>query len=411
MAEAASDDRLIRRLLVVWIAVFAGFALANVLRLPVTDLFDELQHWSFAVALRAHPTPFPDYGAYRILAPDLTTWTTEPNYLAHPPLYHLLIAPLTALGPLGPTVVRVLDVALVMAGLALAVLGLVHRTATRLGRVVVVVLVFALSETTRVAALVNNDAALTFETGLLVFAVAGPRPRPALAAVVLAAIGWTKFNGFVGCAVFLAALHFFAVLDGRARLLGPDGRRLLAGFAVGAVPTVANLIALGRPVWAPDRFPDWFQRIAPEIRVEVDVWRYGAWFAREIGARFPFADHVVDALPFLGLLAVLAFVGVRPGPVARPEDRALARAGLIAATVFAALLWLYGWRGFATTGILSEAQPRYFLAVWPGFVFAVVHGLDRLSPRLADPLRVVVLAAGVVLSTPLVGLFALIPRL
>ncbi len=406
LPPSAPGIDLVRIFLFAWVLLFGGFAALSALSLPIDNNYDEIQHYSFIRELWAHPTLFPAYGQYRILAGDLATWTAEPNYLSHPALYYLLTGPLTALFPGQALPIRLFDVALVMTGLVFACQGLLHRMPGFETRVLLVALVFALSESTKMAALINNDDLLVCETGLLIWARAGQRHRPVLVALLLAAIGWTKFNGFVAAALFLGLAHLSATLHGREKLFGRTGLLLLAGVAVGALPALAVFHEFGRLVWVPERFPDWFNYATPEEKAVTTIWTYGRWFGREIGRRFPFQQSLVDVMPLLLVFLGLALSALRPAAARAPDDADIARSGVVTTLAFALIIWLYGWRNFTVSSILSEAQPRYFIVAWFPFVFAVTLGVAALPRPLVRPVALILLAAVIAVSTPLFPLFA-----
>jgi hypothetical protein len=130
------------RLLALLALVAALTAIVVALTHPLGDAFDELAHYSYVRAMAAHPTLWPDHETLRLLAGDARDWSDQPNYLAHPPLYHLLAAPLSALTPGDPRLLRLLDGALVTAGLVLAGLGGLARLADPLARILFVATLF-----------------------------------------------------------------------------------------------------------------------------------------------------------------------------------------------------------------------------------------------------------------------------
>lgn len=382
------------------ILLFVMIAVAVVFAFPIDDVFDQIQHYSFILALRDHPTLFPDYGSYRILARDLVTWTSEENYISHPPLYYLLMAPLTAMAPGHPELLRFVSVGLAIGGLIFAFVGLRHRFPTTGGRLLFAILLFGPAEAVKLAGFINNDDLLVLESGVLIFALFGRERRPVLAAVMLAAAGWTKFNGFVALAAFVGSSHLLAVAGGRDRLFGRAGMLQLAAVAVGAVPTVAVWLTWGRLVWIPDHYPSWFDVTAPEMRATIGFTGYAWRFFHELGWRFPFKSDTVDALPLLAALALLALPALRPRASEDGRSRDLARASVIATAFFTTVLLVFGWRIFVTTGLSTVGLPRYFLMLWPSFAFTVALGVTSLPGPWERPIRLALIVAFLAVSAP-----------
>ncbi len=407
-APSSWTDRLADRLLFAWIVAFAAVAVVFAFAYPFGHAFDEIEHWSMIVALWQRPTLFPDYGTYRVLALDLSTWTDQVNYLAHPPLYYLTMGPITALFPGDARPVRLADAALVIAGLAVAARAGARHFAIPADRKVFRFLVFGLSASCGIAGLVNNDALLIFEFGLLFALLADDRRRPLALGIVVAAIGWTKFNGFVAALALVALLRLFeTAADRRLRPTRADVAVVL-GAAVGAIPTLVCLARVGRPVWSPETFPDWFDHVRPEIAASLAFADFAGWFFRTIGHRF-FADGGVLGLS-VGLLALLglALVPLAPtGPGRRPGE-ALARAGVVMLAVYAGLHLVYAYGSMRGTGSMVEAQARYYVAPWIPLAFAVAFGLARLPARLAPVARAVVVAVVVAASVPMSLAIALV---
>jgi hypothetical protein len=391
----------VRLALTAAVLAFVGAAVSVILAYPVNDVFDQIQQYSLVLALRDRPTLFPAYGSYRILAPDLVHWTDEANYLAHPPLYHLAMAPLTHLPGGGVWAIRLVDVALALAGTLAATLTFLHRLPARVGpdgRVLLVVLIFGFPETAKLAGFINNDNLVVAQTGLLVWALAGAKRRPVLAGLVLAAAGWTKFNGFVGLALFCGTFHLATVFAGRGRLFDRSGLALLAGLVVGAIPALACLLTWGRPVWAPEHYPAWFTVATPEVRAATSFLAYAVWFFVELGGRFSWLPNAVDASPLLAVLAVSATIGLRSVGRGEPEIRPLAVGGLVATFGLIVATLVYGWRDFTTIGLLSAAMPRYFFSVWPFFAFVATLGVEALPKRVEPAARTGLILAVLALS-------------
>lgn len=388
-----------RLLLIVCIglALYTGIVVARTH--PLGTGFDEIAHLSFVVAVRDHPTLFPAWGTYVLLDPLGGGWTSTPNWIAHPPLYYLIASPLTALFPGDVLPLRLFDVALDLSGLALMALAGLNRLRGTLARVVFVAAVFGPPMTLGVSGLVNNDALMRFEIGLLVYAAFAEQRRPVLIALMLAALGWTKIHGFVAGSLFVAMLHLGDLRSARARLASPATALLVLGVGVGLVPHVANFVALGRPVWVPPAFPDWFRQVPPDVRATVSILDYARVWFRDLALLLPYHASIFEARPLLLALFVLPFTALRRAAAPDPATRDLALACLAAVAATTALLFAYGWSSFRATGSLEEIQTRYFLPIWPMLAFTLALGVAAL-PRLVAPLVAAALLIGLAAASP-----------
>ena len=357
----------------VWIAFAIGAALflaggaLIVTGAPFPTAVDELQHLSFIRSLGAAPTFFPEYGHYSVLRTDLSGWSADINYIAHPPLYYVLMSVL----PLGVAGLRWVNLALAFAGCAMAAAGGARMLGTRPRRVLFVALVFLFPRSIATAGMINNDNLVLLETGALLLALTSDRSRPLLVALTLTLLGWTKLNAFVGLATLVGLLHGRALVVGEARLASRATATLVAGVLVGLVPVIANLVTLGVPVYpAVD-----FLFVAPDKRRSLDFPGYASFFVHRLGLKFPPVEGSADFLwpvLFALLFAAVGSVVAR----AQPRERAFALASLGALAIYFCIHLAYAWHSFVTLGSISDAQARYYNMLWPGFVFALSIGLD-----------------------------------
>ena len=383
------------RLLALLALVAALTAIVVALTHPLGDGFDERAHYSYVRAMAADPTLWPDHETLRLLAGEALTWSDQPNYLAHPPLYHLLAAPLSALTPGDPRLLRLLDGALVTAGLVLAGLGGLARIADPLARILFVATLFGLPVTIGVAGLVNNDALMIAEIGALVFLLGRDRAPPWAIALLLAALGWTKLTGFVAGATAVGLLRLAAVAEGRARLVSAETALIAAGLLVGLAPLVVTWVQFGRPIWMPAAFPDWFDAVPPADRAGLGLVDFARLYLDHLGRRLPYRAETFHGGAiligvFLAAATALLPTG-RPGP-----DRTLARVGLLTTIAFVALHFVHAWASARNQGILTDLQTRYLAAIWPFLAVAVAVGLANLPPwprRIAAALHLAALLA------------------
>jgi hypothetical protein len=358
--------------------LFLAWSLAGVFIAPFPSQVDELQHLSFIRAIAQNPTLSIPYGRWPTLTPDLKTWTDTPNYLAHPSLYYLFMSLL----PFNRWALRFVNLALAFSGVALALVGLVERLTTRRRRMIFALLIFLFPRTITTACMVNNDNLVMFETGLLMFVLGGDKARPLAVAILLALVGWTKLNAFVGLAALAGFMRIQASWP-RLRRLRADGSELkplgllVLGCALGSAPVAINLIRLGRPVYTPVEF----LYIAPAHRLTLDFSGYAAVFVHRLALKFPPVEGRGDCGLILLAGVLLAGLGAAWRRSTSARESHLARAAAGALAVFFCIHLYYGWRSFQVLGTLSDAQMRYYAMLWPVFVFAVSVGADQALSR------------------------------
>ncbi len=335
---------------------------------PFPSQFDELQHLSYIRWMARAPFLFPDYGHMPTLAPDLTGWTAAPNYLAHPPLYYGLMSLL----PGNVAILRGANVALAFAGSVMPLIAGLRVLGSRLSRVFFAALVMLFPRAVVIAGMINNDNLVLFETGLLLLVIVAVRHRAVVVALLLALIGWTKFNAFVGLATFVGLIQLQEIARGETRLFGRDSLLLAAGLLIGFVPVIANLIYLGVPIYTPVNFLE----VPVASRMHFNFLGFSFLFLHHLGREFPPAEGSLDCTWPLLIAFLFATLGAFGRDIA-PREKMLARAAMGALVVFYITFLCYGWRSFVDLGLTSDAQPRYFDMLWPGFVFALAIGLSR----------------------------------
>lgn len=377
-----------------------GIAVKVALSVPLSTAFDEWAHYSFLRAFLAHPTPFPDRDSLRMLADDLIGWSSEPNYITHPPLYYALMAPLAAAFPTSPVPIRLVDVFIAISGPVLAgVAGLGRLKAPR-ERLVFAVAVFGPPASIGVAGLVNNDDLMIFEIGVLCSILFGTARRPALVALLVAALGWTKLTGFAAAVLFVGFIHLGDIVDRRVRLVSPTSGLLSVGVLVGLIPSFAEWISHGRPVWVPAQFPSWFEVLPAEVRVALTPLDFAWIYVSIIGERLPYRPDLFGAVPLLGLLfAALGLSLVRRTGEDR-RDRRLIDAAAATVVAFVGLHVTYAWFSATGSGSIADLQARYLLAVWPILAFAVAKGATTLPGRAGHLFAAVVIGGLVIVSAP-----------
>ena len=374
-------DRITSLCLFTCVAIFALGGAFVVLRVPFPTPYDELQHVSFITAMRNAPRLFPHYGDYFVLRGDLSAWTDVRNYLAHPPLYYLLLAPFDANVP----VLRIVNLTMATTGFALCAAAGVSLLSATKQRVAFLTLLLVFSKPALIAGMVNNDNLVLLETGFMFWLLAqhreahndlqperAPVGRSILVAILLALVGWTKFNAYVGLTLFAGLLHLFDVIARREKIFGRTSVLLLCGVLVGALPTMANLASFGAPAYVPVDF----LFVAPSMRPSYELGAFIAAFWNKIGQKVFYIDGLVDLIPVVIATGLLALCAGLANPT-RARDIALSAS--IAMIAFAGLHTLYGWNSFRTLGTMSDAQSRYYVMLWPGFALAAVLGGSTIA--------------------------------
>src|SRR5215207_4091517 len=190
-------------------------ALATAWHAPFRTEFDGLQHLSVIRAQQEAPSLFPDHRAERILSlPSLAAWTDKPNYIPHPPLYYLALAPLSG-GP-APSVLtlRLANAAMSAVALCLVLLAGWRLFPTEAGRVVFALMAAAFPKAAVIGGMINNDNLAMLAAALVFAGLAGAPGGVVLLAAGLALAGWSKLTAMVALgAVTLAWLW----IEGRAR--------------------------------------------------------------------------------------------------------------------------------------------------------------------------------------------------
>ncbi|MGA8171335.1 MAG: hypothetical protein WB816_10995 [Methylocystis sp.] len=330
---------------------------------------DELEHLSFIRSLAADPTFFPKYGTYPTLSDDLTHWTPRINYLAHPPLYYLLMAAL----PVNVLVLRLANLAIALVGTACSIVALAKLAPSPRVAVLATLLIATFFRSMVTAGMINNDNLVVLETGLILLTLASTKDRAVFQAVLLAVAGWTKLNAFVALTLIVAIVHLFEIAHERAPLLGRKSFALALGVAIGLAPSGANLLTLHTVVYTPHDF-----LFVPEsARQHLDFPGFVSFFIHRLGAKFPLKENSFDATYLLGLALALAIIAL---PLERKRARDLAVAFLGALAIFFAIHLFYAWRSFTSLGSISDAQMRYYNALWPGFAFALAVAVDAMIP-------------------------------
>lgn len=352
-------------LLFILIPLLVHLAVAAIvaLRAPFPAPIDELQHLSYVRAMARAPALFPDFAHMAAIG-------GEPNYLNHPSVYYLLLSPL-AHSPEGMVLrLRLANVLLSLAGVAIAMLA-ASRVLSRGWLLLFGLVLVAFPKLGIVGGLVNNDNLGLIAAALLFAAVIAAeresRWTAVLAAVALALGGWTKLTVLV----MLAPAAAFAVLL-LWRRHSPRWRGLAVGaaigLAIGAIPTLHSLMTTGAVIWTSPTH----NAVPPGERPVLGFADYAVLFVGQLGEKW----GALDSPPVFALVGLLAMIAAGAWAVrrqwAKKNGPATATAAAFALALVPALAihLYYGWRAFEAIGDLTSAQSRYYYALWPGFALA-----------------------------------------
>jgi hypothetical protein len=365
--------------------------------------YDEIAHISFIKAMAEAPVFFPHYGDYRLLDPkDLGLWTGEPNYIAHPSLYYLFMAPLWILSGGSALALRLADVALSSFGLALTAAAGMRLISIARTRLIFVLLVFCFPKNPIIGGIVSNDNFVLIAAGLFFWGCASPRHRIFWLSLALILAGWTKLTALVGLGAATGALMLIELLhEGK-----PSFRRghlaLCLALLLGFIPYAVNWMRMGHLLFVPQNS---FWIIPADRRPNLDLFGFLGGFFQQIVHKFPAGDRMMDAtIPLIGLI-LFSFAAFQ----SRGDDKArrVALSFLAAFVIFVPIHFYYAWHTFLSSGETCDAQPRYYNELWPGFALALslaCTAIDRQRWPIATVgvsiLCLLPTAAGLLIFTP-----------
>ncbi len=396
-ARSAETPRASRTVLAILLALVVAAAALSALRKDIRQGFDEVAHVSYVAQIQRDHQLWPPLDSLRMLDPEHLTVTAAPNYLNHPPLYYdalALLSPRIEGAPRAVLVLRVLNIALVSAALALLLaLGLAAES-DRLKLYAYAVPLLAVPVLVPLAGAVNNDNAAFLGGALLLFGawrwLNGGSAWLALAGVVIAS--WAKLTGLLLCSSMLVLIA--AYLFTRRKLSLAVAGAIIAALCIATLPYTAFMLTYGSP--------------APDTAAQQALLRDGSAIAGWAHApRLSFVDYVITfagqflaqwmpalaersafqyamlALPVLTIAIAAAGASIAFRRVAHyreaPQD-VLVAAGTIAIAATFTLHLLFSYRRHLETGWMMDAYPRYYLpliAVVPLACLVTVSALPR----------------------------------
>lgn len=358
------------------LAIYIMMMFVIILQVPFPSQIDELPHFSVIRAQYDHPTLFPDWSQYRILRPDdLTQWSETINYINHPSLYYLMLAPLWSLTG-DPMVFRIVNAFLSACALVIMFVAVRRRFSSD----VVSPALFAIFAATFpkaavVGGMVNNDNLAALAGAALFGGMLGLPGAGWWIMAGLAVAGWTKLTVFIGLAAVAGVWLGIDFLAGRIKLA--DRRVILAGIglALGAIPYLVTFVRIGQLLWVNEAV--W--RVPGAQRLHLDPLGFARWFFEGMVMKWP-ASEFAYSLPaaLLILLAPLILAGIGLRHRASRSWGAAYAAGL---AVLLAIHFGFGWRSYQTLGDLTITQTRYYNILWPGIALMAAMAVTWLNRR------------------------------
>jgi hypothetical protein len=378
--------------------LFVLSALASAERKDITRGFDEVAHASYVAQIQRTGDGWPAFDSLRMLDPKTFTFTAEPNYLDHPPLYYALLA---ALGPdleshpQALLTLRLIDIAISALGLG-ALLGLgLAAGFPRYEFYAYAVPLACIPVLAPLAGAVNNDD-LAFLGGAmaivgvwqLVATDRGAWLALALGGCVLAA--WAKLTALALTGAMIGAVIAYLMWRRRWRWSWTFAAAL--AFVVAALPYVILTMQYGSP--APDT-PAQIALIKDGARVLglADLPRksflaYLGYFVVAFVAEWMptlaprgIFNYAMLVIPVTALICAAAGLLVSLRRLWRRQETALdvvAIAGTLALALTFVLHVRHSYADHLATGWLMEAYPRYYLplaAIVPLAALSLVAGI------------------------------------
>ena len=319
---------------------------------------------------------FPDWSRYLILRrDDLTQWSNASNYINHPSLYYLLLAPLMSLTS-DPIVFRLVNMLLSTAALLILFIAVRWRfTDDVVPSLPFAIVAASFPKAVLIGGMVNNDNRASLAAAVLFGGILGLPGAAWWIMAGLAIAGWTKLTAFIGLATVAAAWMGFEIIAGRIRM--SDRRVWLAalGAGLGVIPYCVTFARIGHLLWVNEAY--WYVPIAD--RIHLDPPDFVGWFFHGLAMKWSSREYAYPiAIAWIVMLTPLALaaIGLRHR-VGRPWTVAYA-IGLIA---LVAVHLGFGWRSYVTIGDLTIVQTRYYNILWPGVALAAALAFARLGRR------------------------------
>ncbi|RUN76170.1 hypothetical protein EJC47_12350 [Sphingomonas sp. TF3] len=358
------------------LAAFAVLTTAIALQMPYPSTFDELAHVSVARAQYEHPAPFADAARYRMLSrDDPTRWTAAGNYINHPPLYYMAIGQILRVTS-DVLVLRLANVALALAALAIGLWAGARYLAGNGDRAVFALLIACFPKAPLIGGIVNNDNLANVAAAIVFAGLTSAGGGAWLLGLGLALAGWTKLTALVSLGAAVIVARGWSLVRGRSPWRCADLWLIALGAAIGALPYLVTYARTGHLLYVNEAV----YGAALADRPQIDIWGYAAFFLGTLANKWPAAEYQVP-------VAVSALLALTPIALAMVGSRADQRVGAIGWPFLAALgvtlvihFW-FGWSAFERIGDQTIAQSRYYAVLWPGIALAAASGLRVLARR------------------------------
>lgn len=369
---AGFRDLRVPMILIAYFAVLMTLAIS----VPFPTRVDELGHYSVIRAQLEHPTLFPDWSRYLMVREDdPAQWSATPNYINHPSLYYLLLAPVMALTS-DPLALRIVNACI--ATLALGIVGFAacrRFSEEQLPPTLFMLMAAAFPKGMVVGGMINNDNLAALAAAALFAALLGMPGQVWWIAVALTIAGWTKLTAFIALAAVAGGWLILQMAAGRTRPFDRLTRFACGGLAIGAIPYFVTYARSGHFVWV--NVAKW--RVPPDQRIDLDFTAFVAHFFDALVMKWPAAEWAYPyALALAGLLGplLIAATALRDRSV-----RPLGLAYLAGIILLFAIHLMFGWSSYRTMGDLTIMQARYYGILWPGVALLATMALARIGPR------------------------------
>ncbi len=364
--------------IVLVVACFTAVALMVAFQYHFPSHFDEQAHFSVIKHQFEHLNLFQDTRQYKLVEIDnFNVWSEVNNYINHPSLYYIISSFI-----FGATdsflVLRLFNVALIVAATVLTIYAARHFLADAPSRIMFAVFLVSFPKSALIGGMINNDNFAMLAAALVFAGLSGGRYATVLIAVGLALAGWTKLTALIALSLVVGVK---IILDGRATIFGKAGVAAGTGAAVGAAPFLVNLIRDGQLFFTNTVI---YGR-PPEVRLNATFLDYLEFFLTQIVVKWPAAE---GGLPFAVALIILLFpLGLAiMGTVRVATVRNIGLAYLAGIAGTFALHIAFGWQSFQTIGDDTIAQTRYYNVLWPGIALAAAAAVTHLQThRLMAP--------------------------
>ena len=352
-------------------AVFTIVVLMIAFQYPFPSPIDELAHFSVVRAQFEHPDLFADASRYfLVMRDDLTRWSTNSNYVNHPALYYIGLAPLLQFGHdvLALRLANVIITIVAMIAIIVAGCQILH---SRFERTMFALITVSFPKTALIGGMVNNDNLALVAAAAVFTGLSGGHYAALLIAGGLALAGWTKLTALIALALVVGIK---TLLDGHWTILRRETLYAIVGIIVGSLPFLVTFAETGHLFHVNTAVFS----VPPEARPNATFAQFLQFFLTEIVNKWPAAERSLPLL--IGSILILApFVLAALGIAVDRRVRTISLAYMIAIAGTLCLHIAFGWSSFQSIGDATIAQTRYYNVLWPGIALAGAAALAKLQ--------------------------------